>query len=278
MNCDKFETFMDDYLDLSLEQSDKEVLEAHLKECYGCRRQYGFLQSLLSQSASLRRSLMPNRDLWPAIAAEIGIAHPRGASIRTIFQSKRRWDPRNLRLGWRMAAAACLGILVLLAATHLMIRAPAPKPPAAPESGQAEQGSKSPDAQSTSGDAPGALKQPLAPVSGETEPSSQLPAQHETEARGSASRKTQSMPINPAGTVSQAVPLPGRRSAYTMESLQQGIVQQDVPLGNSIVAVGGSAVYIMRQVAIGETPKQIDLARWKGWPIDDHGSVAIQQH
>jgi len=264
MNCEKFETFMDDYLDLSLEQSDREVLEAHLKECSSCRRQFGFLQSLLSQSASLRRSLMPNRDLWPAIAAEIGIAgHLKGASIRPTLQSKRRWDPRNLRLGWRMAAAAGLGILVLLAATHLMTRAPAPKAPAAPESGRAGQEEKSPEAQKSSGGVPGAPQQPVAPVSRETEPSSQLPAQHETEARGIAGRKTQSMPTNPAGAVSQARPLLGRHSEYAVGVLPPGCVQQDVPIGDSTVAVGGSAVYIMRQVAIGETPKQIDLARWK---------------
>jgi hypothetical protein len=127
MNCENYVAMMDDFLDSALSPIEREALEKHLKECGDCRSEIQSLQSLARKSAALPRNLRPDRDLWPTIEMRIRITGvpPRPAGQKdTVAEAGggRQADPSAYRWGWRIAAAAVVGTVLVFAATRLITR------------------------------------------------------------------------------------------------------------------------------------------------------------
>ncbi len=115
MKCADVVDRMDDYLDVTLPQSEQQNLEAHLAGCSDCRERVRSLQSLLCQSAALPKSINPDYDLWPAIVSNIqasGMPHRNVARLV-------RW-----RWSWRLAAVVAAGAALLLAAALFLMHQP----------------------------------------------------------------------------------------------------------------------------------------------------------
>jgi hypothetical protein len=136
MRCETFINSIDDFVGLALPQAERRQLEEHLKLCASCREELRSLQSLLDTSASLPKSVMPDRDLWPEIEAGIAAAGPQQKyPLRQVTVSDSRngssFPPGVARWIWRLVAVAVLGTMLVLAATYLRNRPPAPTPKAA---------------------------------------------------------------------------------------------------------------------------------------------------
>lgn len=162
MRCETFIDMMDDLVDATLPQSDHKRLAEHLKQCADCRERSRSMRSLLTRSASLPRSVMPDKDLWPGIARKIILAGPpeQGSHQNTTSQSGSGWHStiRFDRRAWLVAAAAVAGLMVFFAVTRLSTRPAAPKrPPAAADFGQTKQNPQAP-----------AMPGPPPPVSSQT--------------------------------------------------------------------------------------------------------------
>ncbi len=141
MNCATFDIRVDDYLESSLAQPEREELEEHLRECCRCRREIESLQALLSRCAGLTREIPPDKDMWPPIAAEIRAQGALNQTLRRISRSGISWSFPKSHLPWRTAAAIALATLALMAAVQLVRRTPASKRtqlPSAPKSAQPE--------------------------------------------------------------------------------------------------------------------------------------------
>lgn len=71
MNHDTAITLLDDHVDGLLGAEQTAALEAHLAACPTCRAELAQLRALLEQAAALPAELLPERDLWGGIAAQI---------------------------------------------------------------------------------------------------------------------------------------------------------------------------------------------------------------
>jgi hypothetical protein len=110
MNCEELRDRIDDYVDGELHGAERDAVARHLVECPACREQERALRVLLDGAAALPRELVPERELWPGIAAR----------LRPSLQSFPRRSPRPLTL---LAAAAVL-IALSSAITWRIARAP----------------------------------------------------------------------------------------------------------------------------------------------------------
>ena len=71
MNCSRWNEKLHEHLDGALSSADARALEAHLATCSACRNQLESLRSLKAATARLPRRLVPDRDLWPEIEAQL---------------------------------------------------------------------------------------------------------------------------------------------------------------------------------------------------------------
>ena len=101
MSCPQWEEALNDFVDGSAQLDDAAAVERHLADCRSCRDTADALRTLLGRAASLPHRIEPARDLWPAIADDLG--RPRSA---------RRWP----------AIAAAMLILAAAATTSTMWR------------------------------------------------------------------------------------------------------------------------------------------------------------
>jgi hypothetical protein len=62
---------LSDYIDDELAQSERSALEAHLETCAECRATVADLRRVVTLAAGLDKSVVPGRDLWPAISARL---------------------------------------------------------------------------------------------------------------------------------------------------------------------------------------------------------------
>ena len=114
MSHEKFEHWLDDYVDGTLPSADRAELEAHIATCTDCTVQVARLRTLLEAARQLPPTVAPARDLWPGLrerlpADEITVlpgATPADAALRG---RRHPWHP-----AFRLAAAA---VVVLLAAS-----------------------------------------------------------------------------------------------------------------------------------------------------------------
>lgn len=99
MNCQETLGHLDDYVDGLLSESEASGVERHAATCASCRAAIEALRSIVQRAGALPQVLTPERDLWPGIAAEIGVA-PSGRDRKTSWVA---WFGASL-----LAAAALL--------------------------------------------------------------------------------------------------------------------------------------------------------------------------
>ncbi len=126
MRCKTFINSVDDFLDSQLPQAKRLRFEKHLNSCACCRDELVSLQSLIEMCARLPRSIQPDRDLWPQIAAALGRAGLResnqgqpASSFELESGFRFPWISRRI---WQLAAAAILGLALILTAVYLRNR------------------------------------------------------------------------------------------------------------------------------------------------------------
>ncbi|HEX8209958.1 MAG TPA: zf-HC2 domain-containing protein [Longimicrobium sp.] len=98
---------LSEYLDDELATAERAELDAHLRECLGCRRVLGELRRVTLHAAALRDT-PPARPLWPEVAARIG--HPRVELAPADELAARRRVRPPLRWVIGLAAVLALGI------------------------------------------------------------------------------------------------------------------------------------------------------------------------
>jgi len=86
MNCERFVTIVDAWLDGELDPSTAADAERHAAACPGCAREADSIRELVDAAGRLPRSIEPTVDLFPAIRS--------------------RLVPRARRPAWLVAAAA----------------------------------------------------------------------------------------------------------------------------------------------------------------------------
>jgi hypothetical protein len=114
MNCDRFDEALSEYLEESLNESDRAAMERHLKECVRCAGLVRDLDRIRTEAAALP-DLVPSRDLWAGIEARI--AAP-------VIPFATREQKRSGLAPWMAAAAAALivstaGITYVLTASSI---------------------------------------------------------------------------------------------------------------------------------------------------------------
>lgn len=117
--CDDARARLDDRLEGSLPEAERQALTAHLEACPACRAELAGLEALRDATAGLPREIRPPRDLWPAIDARLGEAGPEAARETPVVPLPRA-AARGLRAGFRVPrrglVAAALALVVATAA------------------------------------------------------------------------------------------------------------------------------------------------------------------
>lgn len=117
MKCEEIFERLDELADGSLPASERRAFEEHVGSCLTCRRDLSAWRALLAEARSLPTEATPRRDLWPGLAARLGLpAVPRRGPAWPV---------------WRRYAAAAALIAALAIGWRLGRTGPAT--PAAPE-------------------------------------------------------------------------------------------------------------------------------------------------
>ncbi|MCU0302722.1 MAG: zf-HC2 domain-containing protein [Thermoanaerobaculales bacterium] len=128
-DCDAVRSRIDDLLEGGAGEAEAAV-RAHLEACPACRDELEGRRRLAEAVSALPRSVAPERDLWPGIAARI----EQRRVVRGVFGG-RLGDPRR----WATAAAAAAVLAVSVTAAYLVgagrarvavVEPPAPGPAA----------------------------------------------------------------------------------------------------------------------------------------------------
>jgi len=101
MTCETIRERLNEYLDGDVGEAERQTIAAHLDSCAACSEEVQALRDLLARAAGLPRDVVPGRDLWPAIAAELR----REPVVR--LRPRRRLAP----LGGLAAAAALVAVV-----------------------------------------------------------------------------------------------------------------------------------------------------------------------
>jgi len=122
MNCDEFKLRIDDLLDGRLSAAEAREAEVHLERCPDCAAELAETVGLAARIAELPRTLEPERDPWPGIAARL--AEDRVA--------RGRFGRRELAVAASilLAAAAVIGAYLIGRQQALTASAPAAAPAA----------------------------------------------------------------------------------------------------------------------------------------------------
>ncbi len=128
MNCDEFKLRIDDLLDGRLSAAEAREAEVHLERCPDCAAELAETVGLAARIAELPRTLEPERDLWPGIAARL--AEDRVA--------RGRFGRRELAVAASILLAAAAVIGAYLIGRQQALTASAPAPAAAPAAGAIE--------------------------------------------------------------------------------------------------------------------------------------------
>ena len=108
MTCQDADLLLDDFVDGTLGGADRERVAAHLGECAACRRLADGLRGVVEAAGRLPDRIAPERDLWPAIAAELG----RG-SRHSGVGAMRRWRAWGAILAAAAAVAAITAVVTV---------------------------------------------------------------------------------------------------------------------------------------------------------------------
>jgi hypothetical protein len=124
MTPDQWTARLSEYVDGELDGPDRSALEAHLPECAECRDAVAELRRVVLRAHSLS-DRDPAADLWPGIAARIGVA---AAAPR---RSTRRWAfslPQLAAASLLVAAAGAGGLWLVQQAVRAGAVADDPRP------------------------------------------------------------------------------------------------------------------------------------------------------
>jgi len=111
---------LSEFVDGDLPPETARETETHLRACAACRAEAEGIRSLLSRAAELAGGPGPERDLWPAIRAELPRVVRRGSDDETASRSRRPWR------GFREAMAAGVALALLVAGSRIHPRNPMP--------------------------------------------------------------------------------------------------------------------------------------------------------
>lgn len=67
MRCDEVRSYLNDYLDRELGETEREAVASHLTSCPACSAELEDLRTLLADTAALPAAIEPARDLWGEI-------------------------------------------------------------------------------------------------------------------------------------------------------------------------------------------------------------------
>src|SRR3989442_3645557 len=115
------------YLDGALAPAEREACEGHVAECAACAGPLADLRRVVARARSLE-DRPPRTDLWPAIAAGIGLS-PSGDVVD--LAERRRGRARRFSFTVPQLAAACVALVLLSGAVVWRGLRPSPPPPAA---------------------------------------------------------------------------------------------------------------------------------------------------
>lgn len=107
MNHDDMERWLNEYLDGSLSESERNRVAQCIEEEPTWSEEYGRLKNLRDRAGALPRTIAPPRDLWPEIEAKIRRA-PAPEPRRRIWSFMPQWAPAGIVL----VAAVVIAILV----------------------------------------------------------------------------------------------------------------------------------------------------------------------
>ena len=116
---------LSEYLDRELPPSEREPLDRHLADCPACADLLGELRRVVARAQALD-DRPPSRDLWPDIAALIGVGSPRRRRRRFVF------SPPELVAAGLAVMVFSAGAALWLARDHTAAL-PAPAVVAAPQ-------------------------------------------------------------------------------------------------------------------------------------------------
>jgi anti-sigma factor RsiW len=116
---DQWTDRLSEYLDGELPPDDRVALEAHLRHCTACGAVLADLKRIVTRARGLEDRL-PDRDLWPGIAARIGVG---SGEVRAIDlraeRARRRWSFSLPQL-----VAAGLALMALSGGTVWLLHPP----------------------------------------------------------------------------------------------------------------------------------------------------------
>ena len=110
MTPDQWTARLSEYLDGELDGAERQALDAHLEQCAGCRDTLAELKRVTLRATALS-DREPGADLWPGIAARIGLPNTAAAPRRS--PAPRRWSftlPQLAAAGLVVAAVGAGGL------------------------------------------------------------------------------------------------------------------------------------------------------------------------
>jgi hypothetical protein len=113
MTPDQWTARLSEYLDGELDGAERQALDAHLDECADCRETLAELKRVTLRATALS-DREPAADLWPGIAARIGL--PAATAARVSRLAPRRWSftlPQLAAAALLLAAIGAGGFWVL---------------------------------------------------------------------------------------------------------------------------------------------------------------------
>ena len=118
MTCDEVRGRLDEWVEGSLDEREKEAIAAHLAGCEACRDEARALEALLAAAAELPREIRPPRDLWNGIDARLG-----DEPSAVVVPLAARRGPRRAGLPpWALVAAALALVVVTAAVKSILTR------------------------------------------------------------------------------------------------------------------------------------------------------------
>ena len=108
MNCEHFQSLLDDYEEGTLSFQEKRRLEKHVSTCATCQKHWNELRIFLDNARALSGSAHPDEDLWPQIQAQLPERQP---SAHHPSKSRKWRAPALLAAVGSMAALLVLFVL-----------------------------------------------------------------------------------------------------------------------------------------------------------------------
>ncbi len=121
MNCDEFKENCDAYVEGTLPPAAADDCAAHVKACTLCRNELNDLKRLRDRVHAMNRAVVPTRDLWPAIEAQLA------SSVAENKTQRPRAAPPP-RSAWRLIAGAALLAASIAVVCLVVVRQPPQRP------------------------------------------------------------------------------------------------------------------------------------------------------